>query len=145
MARHHMLSTVIHCGARRTLAGVLQPPLVQTLSLLLFTDYLNSLSSLEFIGRTQRANDKHFFIRIWNQRVFSVFTKHLGLFALEVFVCFKLPWKAAPSYLVYASQHWSPAIGLSRRRSRWLWCVSSNHIPSSLPLFKQLVSCTVAL
>lgn len=80
--------------------------------------------------------------------VFSVyydFYQTSLLVCFKGFVCFKLVGKAALSYLVYASQHWSPAIGLSRRRSRWLWCVLSNHIPSSLPLFKQLVNCTVAL
>lgn len=72
-----------------------------------------------------------------------ILTKHLDLFASDGFICFKLPWEAAMSYLVYASQHWSPAIGLSLRRSRWLWCELSNHIPFSLPLFKQLINCTV--
>lgn len=72
-----------------------------------------------------------------------VFTKHLCLFALEVLFALSC-WGKQPCPVVFMHHNTeSPAIGLSRRRSRWLWRMLPNHIPSSLPLLKQLVSCTV--
>lgn len=92
-------------------------------------------------GKTQRANENRCFSKN-HTFVFSAFCEFNQTSLLVCFsglVCFKLLQKAARVDLVYASQHRSPVIGLSHRRSRWLWCVLSNHIPILLPLFKQLV------
>lgn len=149
MLRHYLLR-LHHHGATKTLAGVVCVPSdpgiiiivyrwVQTLFVLCLN--LNSVAGSKELTNNLSLSEN----QICRFSALCTFYQTSLLVCFRGFVCFKLLAIAARSYLVYASRHWSPVIGLSCRRSRWLWCVFSNHIPSLLPLSKQLVHCTVAM
>lgn len=87
----------------------------------------------ECSGRTQRANEKHFSTNAVS--VFYEFYQTSLPVCFRGFVCFKLLGGWGGKQPMSFMHHNTEALPLVYHawRSRWHWCVFSNHIPSSLP------------